>query len=537
MGRAVGLDIGARHVRLVEADGGAKGVRVLRLGEREIVLPEGADREEAVREAVDALYRETRASRDETVLAWPAEGCTIREITVPFRDADQIRKVAKFEFESHLHSQAIDDVVLDHAPLGETREGTRLLCIAAPKAPLRARLRALQAARVDPVAVDVDVSALAAAAAAAGILAETPTCVLADFGARSTEIVLVVEGRVRAARAFLGRAGETAPPSAEAPAESTALAAPRSDSLSRLAREVARTVANAAPGIAVPCAWVAGRGALDPGDRAALAEQLGMEVRPLDLFGRVPNPVPRESAEEASAVYATALGAAARGLGVGPLAVDLRREDLSYARRFDQVKAPLAAALAFLLLGMGFLLWRARNEKEAAQKEFYDMVGHFQRDSKRVEEEFRKGLPEEAQKLPAGTGDALKAVPESKRRVTQMHDHLRNTMGLSTDVPPIRSCLVVFRHLNDAVKGGREQVDHCLFLMEQYTQKEVQFQVVLSRPEDVDVIKDALQAAKGPDGKTLFDHSDPKKGVEYGTVKQDSKGKYSVPFTCRFKEK
>ena len=65
MARAVGLDIGARHVRLVEVEGSGRGLRVLRLGERDCVVPEGVDREEAVREAVDALFRDTRASRDE----------------------------------------------------------------------------------------------------------------------------------------------------------------------------------------------------------------------------------------------------------------------------------------------------------------------------------------------------------------------------------------------------------------------------------------------------------------------------------------
>ena len=87
-----GLDVGARHVRLVELEGGSRGLRVCRLGEREIALPEGGDREEAVRDAVDALFRETRAGRDETVLSWPAESCILRELSVPFREKDQIRQ-------------------------------------------------------------------------------------------------------------------------------------------------------------------------------------------------------------------------------------------------------------------------------------------------------------------------------------------------------------------------------------------------------------------------------------------------------------
>ena len=147
MARAVGLDVGARHVRLVEADGGSRGLRVTRLGEREIAVPEGGDREEAVREAVEALFKETHAGRDDVVLAWPAEACVVRELTVPFREPDQIRKVVKFEFESHLHSNSVEEVVLDFLPVAETKEGTRLLCVAAPKAPLKARLAALEIIR------------------------------------------------------------------------------------------------------------------------------------------------------------------------------------------------------------------------------------------------------------------------------------------------------------------------------------------------------------------------------------------------------
>ena len=552
MGRAVGLDIGARHVRLVEADGGARGIRVVRLGEREIVVPEGADREEGVREAVDALLKETRAPRDEAVLAWPAEGCTIREITVPFREADAIRKVAKFEFESHLHASAIDDVVMDYFTLGETREGTRLLCFAASKAPLRARLAALLAARVEPIAVDLDVGTLAAAAAAAGILAETPNCVLADRGARSTKIVVLIDGAIRAARAFLSGSDETAVPAPEAAAVAagpggaapggadsdvsagTALTAPRPDAVTRFARELSRTIAVAAPDTPLACIWLSGRGSLDAGLRSDLAGRLSVEVRPLDLFARVPNPVPAENLEEASAVYATALGAAARGLGLGPMTVDLRREDLSYARRFDQVKKPLAAGLAFLLLGLGFLLWRARAEKDASQEEFRTMSATLQATSKAVEDSFRKELGDaEWKKIYAGTDEPLNLVPESKRRVGQMHDHLRNQLGLSTEVPPIRSGLESFRIVNEAIKKVRDQIDYCLVVNEHYTQKEATLQVVLLQPEKADVLLSAFREAKWIDGSPLCPKTD---DAFYGTIKEDSKGRYSVSFTLRFEK-
>jgi Tfp pilus assembly PilM family ATPase len=554
LARAVGLDVGARHVRLVELEGGSRGLRVCRLGEREIALPEGGDREEAVREATDALFRETRAGRDETVLSWPAESCILRELSVPFREREQIRKVVKFEFESHLHNDAIEDVVLDFVATGETRDGARLLCVAAPKPPLRARLEALRKARVEPVAVDADVASLAAAASAAGLLEGNPTCVLVDVGARTTKLVLVVDGAVRSARAFLGGTDTAGPApggaSGAAPAEGavaaaveggapeaggTALAVAedrRADLVGRVAREVTRTLANAAAGAAVAKVHVTGRGALLPGFRDGLAARLGFEVLPFDLFGRLQHPVPAERLEEAAATYAVAVGAAARGLGVSPLALDLRREDLAYSRRFDQVKGALAVGLGVLLLGVGFLLWRARGERDVAHAEFNSMVATLRKTSDAVETDYKKALGEDqAKKLYAGSGDPLAAVPDARRRVKQMNDHLRNEMGISTEVPPIASSLLACRKANEAIKSVREKLEYCLLTSEIYGQKECTINVVLSAAEHVDILKKAFEDVKGANGP-LFKH------VEYGTVQQNkTSGKYAVQFTLRFEKK
>ncbi len=549
MARAVGLDIGARHVRLVEAEGSGRGLRILRLGERDVLVPEGADREEAVREAVDALFRDTRASRDEVVLCWPAESCTIREISVPFREADQIRRVVKFEFESHLHAQSIEDVVLDYVAVADTKEGKRLLAVAAPKAPLRARLASLAKAKVDPVAVDTDVMALATAASAAGLLAESPDCVLVDIGVRSTKIIVVREGRVRAARALLGGLdfpGDAAPgPDAgaavdplDAAATGTALAV-RGDRVAaaaaRAAREVSRTLASAAPGFAFPVAFLSGRGSMAAGIGEAFASGLGFEVRPLDLLGRIAHPVPAEQAAETGAAFATAVGAAAHGLGIGPDLMDLRREDLAYARRFDQVKGGVAAILALLLLGVGFLLWRTKNEKEAAFVEYGKMIARITATSEPTEKEYRAALGEDqAKKLWPGTGLEVDAVPDARRRVKQMQDYLRNEMGISTEVPPIRSSLEVLRSVHEAIKSVRENLEYCLVTKTEVSQKEVQVNILVSAPEHADILKKAFQAAKTRDGVLLFPEE---KCVEYGPIAQDKRGKWPVPFTLRFEAK
>jgi Tfp pilus assembly PilM family ATPase len=550
LARAVGLDIGARHVRLVEVEASGRGLRVLRLGERDCIVPEGADREEAVREAVDSLFKDTKASRDEVVLAWPAETCTIREISVPFRETDQIRRVVKYEFESHLHAQAIEDVVVDFVAVADTKEGKRLLAVAAPKGPLRARLEALAKAKVDPVAVDTDLMALATAASAAGLLAENPDCVLVDIGSRSTKIIVIREGRVRAARALLGgfdassdapaapEPGEGLAP-ADAPASTATAVAVHGDRVSaaatRIVREVSRTIASAAPGVVFPVVFVSGRGSVAPGAREVLASGLGIEVRPLDVLGRSVHPVPAEQIEETGAAFATAIGAGAHALGIGPDLMDLRREDLAYARRFDQVKGGIAAVLALLLLAVGFLLWRTKNEKEAANAEFGKMIARLTQTSEAAEKEYRAALGEDlAKKLRPPSGREVDAVPDARIRVKQMNDYLHNELGISTEVPLIRSSLEVLKSVHEAIKSVREQLDYCLVTKTEISQKEVQINILVSASEHADILKKAFQKAKTREGALLFPDD---KCVEYGPMAQDKRGKYPVPFTLRFEAK
>jgi hypothetical protein len=215
--------------------------------------------------------------------------------------------------------------------------------------------------------------------------------------------------------------------------------------------------------------------------------------------------------------------------------MDLRREDLAYARRFDQVKGGIAAILALLLLSVGFLLWRTKNEKEAANVEFGKMVARLTQTSEAAEKEYKGALGEDqAKKLWGGTGQEVDAVPDARRRVKQMHDYLRNEMGISTEVPPIRSSLEVIKSVNDAIKSVRDQLEYCLVTKMEASQKEVQVNILVSAPEHADILKKAFLAAKTREGVLLFPED---KCVEYGTIAQDKRGKWPVPFTLRFEAK
>jgi len=301
----------------------------------------------------------------------------------------------------------------------------------------------------------------------------------------------------------------------------------RSDYLDRLCREVTRTLGSSAGDQAFRDLYLTGRGSRVPGLRERLADRLGLDVRPLDLFTSIPSPVPPERLEEANAVYATALGAAARALSIGPHQLDLRREDLAFSRRFDQVKGALAASLALLLVAIGFLLWRAKTEKESAQADFGAMISELRRTSDTVERYYRTGLGEDQfGKLPKMPEDPFQLVPVYRKRAGSMAGHLKNELGLSTEVPPITSSLEIFKVVNRAIADVRDQLEYCLITNETYGQRDVQISVILSTSDHVDILKAAFIAAKLED-RVVFSSAD------YGPLTQDRNGKWPATFTLR----
>jgi Tfp pilus assembly PilM family ATPase len=119
--KGVGLDIGSRACKVAVLSGGGKSAKLLRYAEKQYEVAEGgALTPAAVLAAMRAALAEARAPKNSVCFAMAAEQCTLREITVPFDDDDQIKKIVKFEFEPHLHSQALEDVVIDYVKTGST---------------------------------------------------------------------------------------------------------------------------------------------------------------------------------------------------------------------------------------------------------------------------------------------------------------------------------------------------------------------------------------------------------------------------------
>jgi len=412
MAKGVGLDIGEYEIKVVELDGSYRKPRLAKVS-IDAVDALGAGDDDAGR-ASEALHvlKDAGIARENVCLAFPCREAVLRAITVPFVGDDNIRKVVKFEVEGSIHSHNVDDMVVDFLTIEVHPNQTKVMVVAAPKAPLRARLKALEGVGIEPESVDLDATALFRTADWLGCFAEKTEAageegapkvhLVIDVGARSSAVLVVVDGKLVDMRAL--RTGTESfvdevaaqfdvPPKvareaviaalqtgrdqnmvlplpvpvegeAEAapalPARSAALpfgraAAARDGFLERFRRELMRFLAAVPQVHRVDVVWYTGGGTQLPGVVDVLREVCEAEPRPLDVLGRMQHGLDDAEAAAVNPRIACAVGLALGMMG-GPARLDLRREDLVFARRFDRIKFPLAVACmlgVFLLFFMG----------------------------------------------------------------------------------------------------------------------------------------------------------------------------------------
>ncbi len=556
MAKAAGIDIGSHACKVAVVDGGPKGGRLLRYVVQEYELGAGgALTPTAVLEALRKALAEARAPRNAASVAIPAEQCILREISVPFTQDEQIQRVAKFEFEPHLHSAAIEDVVVDFVKTGPARGGTRLLVIAALKQMLRTRLEQLAHVGVDPLHLDVDVAALFNVARSSGILDEHPNCLIIDIGARTTKTIYVQDGRIKVARSIrLGaraarqriaadfegdddatqRAIENAASAellAQAPvagaatvdivtsvAEMEALVAHgrQEEFLQRVIRETQRTLPMMGEGDAITRVFLTGGGAAQhPNAHAALAERFGAPVEALPVTAAVTQDLPPTEKARVDAGGAVAIGTALKVLGIDAGEIDLRREDFRFARTFDQVKTAVALGVTLLFFAV-FLFWltlfmdiqKAQGElmdlQRAARAELdadvFDAYAQSVRDPHTVQI----------------NGDPEKYFPTTKTALGRVQNHLKNELGLATEIPPITSCLETWLAVTNSIKNVREKIPYLAIKSEDYDQEKGTLRVIVSSYTEPDLIVEELRKYTPDQGGNLFASVDTKNMTQLG---------------------
>jgi Tfp pilus assembly PilM family ATPase len=533
LAKAVGLDVGSHSCKVAVLEGGPKGARLLRFAEVAYQPGEsGALTPAVVLAGVKKALSEARAPRHAVSVALPAEQLVLREISVPFTQDEQIKKVAKFEFEPHLHNAAIEDVVIDYLRTGPARQGTRLLVFCAMKPMLRARLEQFGAAGVDPLHLDVDVTALFNVAHAAGVFAEHPNCLLLDIGARTTKAVWVQEGAVKVARSMrLGSesahrrletalggdreaaeralAAEGVPEAlARAPAEvpttldivysvreiEAAVARDEEEGfLVRMLRETARTMPVMPADQRLTRVFVTGGGSLRPRAREKIAEHFGCEVDDLPVLAAVEHRLPPSEAAKAGVSAAVAVGTGLKVLGMDAGEVDLRREEFRFARTFDQVKAALAVGVTLLFFA-AFLLWLTQFVKLGKEQTRADALRR-QYQQQLEDEVFQQYEEKVANPRLAGRANPDPDVyfRQAQERMATIRSHLKEELGLSTEVPPIRSALETWAAVLRSVQEVRPKINYLALARENYGQEDATVTVVVADIGDVDTLVSSLR--------------------------------------------
>ena len=421
MGKAVGLEIHARGVRAIELVGSGKKIKVQRYTERSVAQRGGQPDPEELQDALNEIFRGGRFAKSVVIGCVDAHDTVTREIPVPFKADDQIRKVIKYEIEHHLHDCDADDVIVQYLKVGDSGEGTNLLVFAAKKVDIARRIDACRSGGVELLAIDLDELGVLHAVEYAGLLEETPNCVIVNIGQRSTELLFVADGALRAVRSVRmgidsiaqGLARDMDIELAEADAKLIEISAgegegdliipadgglddradtekshaelerdlfrqKRDEFVARLKREFVRSSAALRGGGEAERIVLTGPGLRVPGLVDMLSVRLGRPIeafRPSDHFagtiiagkkgvgktgsGKNGGMSAEELKADFDASSALVIGLALKGLGHDSIGLDFRQEELKVANKFELLKNPLAVAvtLVFLALMVGSFLF------------------------------------------------------------------------------------------------------------------------------------------------------------------------------------
>ena len=533
MAKAVGLDIGSHSCKVVVIEGGPKGAKVLRYAEHEYPRADGGVlTPAAVLETLKKTLSEAKAPKQVVCFSMPAEECILREITVPFSQDEQIRKVVRFEFEPHLHNAAIEDVVLDFIKTGPARGGTRLLIFACHKDRLTKRLEQLRQVGVDPLHVDIGMASLFNVAHAAGVFEEHPNCLIIDIGARTTKAVYVQDAALKVARSIRlganavrqrlstdlegetqaiddaledaqGAEGLALPPEGIADTmqivqsvkdlENSVARTHQSDFMARVLRETQRTLPGIGDERRPTRVYLTGGGANHAHARQRISDHFGVEVEDLPVTSAVSHKLSPEKARQLQTSGAVAVGAALKVLGIDAANIDLRQDEFKFARTFDQLKTALATGVTLLFFATFLGLLIQIIEKRKVDAEFLDV-------KKEIQTALRVDVFD-AYETAVADGTPIKISNEKDKFVStvgtglkKIRGKLKDELGLATEVPPILSGLKSWSTVMQALKDVRGDVKYLAVKSEKYDQERALLTVIVGNYSDIDAITRKLKA-------------------------------------------
>ena len=357
MARTCGIRIGPRRFEMVVLDGSPKKHRIVAYKSGEFPTG-GADPEGDVVATLKAAATELKVPEDAIAIAVDTGTAAFRTLKLPALDESKVDEIIKFEVEGQLPQWNIDDVIVTFLTLDRTDKETSLLVTAVPKATLRREIDACTKAGIEPLEAELEAAAMVNAALASGVCRVDEAQVLVHIGDTSTAVVLVDGGKVRQMRAIhIGALTHepAAAPSGEAPpAEGSTEPAPppqpadpieaqrrQEQAVSRIRRELGRTLSGARTANPLKAVYVCGWEV----PNLIGTQVLETPVYELDAFVEESGK-PVEGAGPLVVAYGAALGM----LGGGAIRSSLRREDLKYTGTFERLELPIAVAVMLAVM-------------------------------------------------------------------------------------------------------------------------------------------------------------------------------------------
>jgi Tfp pilus assembly PilM family ATPase len=366
MARSVGVELTDSSVRLLWLDQGGKKSRVLQFHEAPIPAEGDAPWEARASGALREAFAASKIPRVNVVASIDSGEAILREISLPFKGDEQIRKTVRFEMESQIHNYTIEQLVVAHYKTGESEKGSLLLGAALPKTSVEKRLKVLQDAGVDPAALDLDACAIFNAMLQTGAIDTDEPHLLVYGTSKFTKLILVEQKKPRSIRTI--RFSLPSPEAGAAPESFGKLAQEGQRSLVEiLAKEVSRfLLANAAS--ATP-AHILLSGAFEDQMAASMLESATrLPVKTFNLLEAVEHPFP-EARREVSARMGVALGLALKGTGNDALGMDFRQDEFSYRRKFEAIKTTglvTVELVVVMLAAVALYFYFRRDEVRAA---------------------------------------------------------------------------------------------------------------------------------------------------------------------------
>jgi Tfp pilus assembly PilM family ATPase len=473
MARSVGLELTPAHVRILSLELAGKVPKILQF--HQAPVPAGdAPWEERAAAALRQAFADAKISRGRTVAALDSGDAILREVSLPFKGDDQIRKTVRFEMESLIHNYTIEQLIVSHYKTGETDKATLLLAAAVPKAVIEKRLKLYQEAGVDPVALDLDIAAVFNAMLQAGAIDSDEPLLLVHGTPKFTKLVLIEERRPRSIRTIRFSLQDSA---ASAAGAASALASPAEGP-------------EGAPLDAVPVVIVAEADPvfvdLSPDDQSALVGILSKEISRFLLanaastsparillsgdFGdngaaellESATRIPVKAVNLAAAVdpdykgggpasrIAVPLGLALKGVGIDAMGMDFRQEEFQYTKKFDTVKTTLLVTVELMIVFLAAIalhFYFKKKDLDANLKTVYN---------------FQQALYENA------TGQTLTDPSLAFQKMSELYNQALG--GASPDLPIKTSAREAWRELFNALgrfqqkNGDKTLSDGTLFL-------------------------------------------------------------------------